>query len=1423
MEELADLVFFLENVGKDPSGLIFDDVLTGIKNRRFFSNFFEFKVKWGALKANPVSMLLIDVDGFTKINDEHGQGVGDDVLIHTAKIIKEIAGEYGQPVRYGGDEFIILLPGKNKKTALSVGKYLIRATHEKPFLIEETGLEFPVTLSIGIVTAPDDADSEKTLMEKADTALSIARDSGGDRLLNAVEIAPEAVPAEAAIHRDAAKNAGRKTHLAQVSAVLKKFGKRESQFVIIEGGHGMGKSTFLDTIDRKLSKTRVARIKVEGITQELFRPYYLISNVTKTLLLKRKDRGTKVFETLDPVSLAALSSSFMPKGSLRIHARQAKDVDLGNDAQKRQHVFNAMVKLIPMLVKNRPLIILMDDLHLADEASLLVMGHLFTKKSIPLFLCGTAPDTLQTDGGKVPLERFIETNLEQIPFETVRLTSLTSKEIAAHFDKLYPGVKLPENFCAEVVQVSQGNPLFFNGVLFKLVFDGKVRIIDGKWVVDPLEQGYLPRSMDEIVAQKVASLDEESKHLLDQVSVFGEGVSLSQLTKSSEMNEVKVLDFLDKAAAQGLVSSEFHMNDENIRFLGNQVRQVIYGNIDDKQKEKLHENIGDYQETLYKKRLMPSPAILAYHYQRSANLEKAKTYEQLQSLQSDMIFNAGEAAQYTGEPVEADDAQAPDEPLAPEQIAHVPKTIRSFLISIRNTKLYPEGSELTANAVTKFKDTIEAILEANPRLNIIIEKDVIFANGEELDPVEIKSIAGAFLNFMNNLELKGITINSGVSLAELVRLIEGLGQVDGKHIHERFWKEFSTQNRLKNVQLKQITYTQVSTSQAVEGVDLKSEKQEERELDKNELIMAARVIKTLLGSGAKLKLYPADGPVASKAIDAVVKTISAFLAKYPFLTLAGVDKSLLLNGVRIDSEIYEKLTPFFLNFLKSTGLKSLTFFKKAVKRDLVAFLSNTVNCPKDESADEFWFNIAKEHGISTILFNQAVYGVLAEHIAADGVGLGTGGGAQADEEQADSQQKGGGAQAGKGAASETAEESGAGPGQEISLEPSVDNIRNLFLKGNESGVARVLENLFSGYPEHDEQDKKQVLDTCQELLTAPDLAPESRFGSLVVDPLLAVFPGEDDPQLLEDMASLLYDSAQNFIRIGEYSLATWIFGHFSKRREQMDASDESALMPEALNRQPDPDMEKLLADDVISGEPFRRQAAFALIGGLGPVAVKLLIDIIKANDDLRTRQIAATQIKKIGPQAVDSLKHELVVGTRGKIKARILEVIDTVTTDLKTELTFAMADANSAVRKEGFALASRINDPMVAELLRELATSNDPGVAADAIQCIGEIGVLDATGIIAGQLDVNKDADFLVACCQSLGRLGEPAGIVPLSKVLSHKKTLFSRKEYASRVRAAAAFALAGIPHSLAKGAMARFADDGDTRVREAARKALET
>jgi two-component system, cell cycle response regulator len=137
--ENKDLFNYLQNAGKDPARLIFEDELTGLYNRRFLHNYFEQNIQWGSLEENLVSLIMMDLDRFKSINDSYGHEAGDLALIHIANILKDVASEKYLSIRYSGDEFILILPQTDKQAALNVGEGLIWAVQNSPLRLEGGG------------------------------------------------------------------------------------------------------------------------------------------------------------------------------------------------------------------------------------------------------------------------------------------------------------------------------------------------------------------------------------------------------------------------------------------------------------------------------------------------------------------------------------------------------------------------------------------------------------------------------------------------------------------------------------------------------------------------------------------------------------------------------------------------------------------------------------------------------------------------------------------------------------------------------------------------------------------------------------------------------------------------------------------------------------------------------------------------------------------------------------------------------------------------------------------------------------------------------------------------------------------------------------------------------------------------------------
>lgn len=163
------------------------DPLTGIHNRRHFAEVLEQRFSEAVRYDNDLSCIMLDVDNFKSVNDRFGHQTGDRLLNYTARIISEQLRTADVLARYGGDEFIVLLPQSDGENAHVLGRRILEA-----FVLGVAG-EFPeasVTLSIGIASVnaiqPPDAEA---LIRSADRALYEAKSQGKNCLVAALTVA----------------------------------------------------------------------------------------------------------------------------------------------------------------------------------------------------------------------------------------------------------------------------------------------------------------------------------------------------------------------------------------------------------------------------------------------------------------------------------------------------------------------------------------------------------------------------------------------------------------------------------------------------------------------------------------------------------------------------------------------------------------------------------------------------------------------------------------------------------------------------------------------------------------------------------------------------------------------------------------------------------------------------------------------------------------------------------------------------------------------------------------------------------------------------------------------------------------------------------------------------------------------------------
>lgn len=153
------------------------DGLTGVSNRRHFNEMFQKEFERAKRYAEPLSLIIVDLDFLKKINDTYGHQAGDEAIRSIGKVLSQSCRSIDLPARYGGEEFCLLLPNTDLEMAAVIAERLRK-------LINETEIEGPgnISASIGLANYPMHASEPDALFMRADEALYKAKQSGRNRV-----------------------------------------------------------------------------------------------------------------------------------------------------------------------------------------------------------------------------------------------------------------------------------------------------------------------------------------------------------------------------------------------------------------------------------------------------------------------------------------------------------------------------------------------------------------------------------------------------------------------------------------------------------------------------------------------------------------------------------------------------------------------------------------------------------------------------------------------------------------------------------------------------------------------------------------------------------------------------------------------------------------------------------------------------------------------------------------------------------------------------------------------------------------------------------------------------------------------------------------------------------------------------------------
>lgn len=168
------------------------DPLLGIFNRRFLDRRLQEELLRAQRHGLPLSLMLLDIDFFKKVNDTWGHQNGDIVLRHLARLLVDTLRQTDLVARFGGEEFVLLLPHTQQSDARMLAERVRRTVEQTPVLITTSNnsyQELRVTISIGLSCMQQEGDNCCDMLERADKALYHAKQSGRNKVISCDDMA----------------------------------------------------------------------------------------------------------------------------------------------------------------------------------------------------------------------------------------------------------------------------------------------------------------------------------------------------------------------------------------------------------------------------------------------------------------------------------------------------------------------------------------------------------------------------------------------------------------------------------------------------------------------------------------------------------------------------------------------------------------------------------------------------------------------------------------------------------------------------------------------------------------------------------------------------------------------------------------------------------------------------------------------------------------------------------------------------------------------------------------------------------------------------------------------------------------------------------------------------------------------------------
>lgn len=478
--------------------LLFTDELTGIYNRRFYDRCYVEQTARAAEDKTPMGLMLIDVDFFKDFNDRHGHAQGDEVLKSLGKLLNEVVEMNGYPVRYGGDEFGVLLPAVSAEEALEFGKELCRRAREMSFRAPG-GRTLKMSLSIGVAHFPSNTTNAESLFESADSALYAAKRQGRDR---AVAFTPQSEEdaTRATLHRFPCPTLiGRTTPLGEIIDRFQSPVPDAVQWIVVGGDAGVGKSRLLQELRERATRHGHVLLQAPGAVRP-DRPLGLLVDALASAVREHPSLGQQMAGALSHAQVRSVVP-LMPE--LARYALLSSSEDNRAVGEAPAELEELVVKMMTALCEHGRVTLIADDAHLADASTFSALQRL-DHQGANLIACLALRDDEETRKANAALWPFLDHVQNRAGAIYLRLAPFNRHEVARMMDAILKGSAQERQLLDLICERSRGIPLLVEELLKFLVHRRLVSYRGAKLEVHDLDEQELPSETELLLEVRAA-------------------------------------------------------------------------------------------------------------------------------------------------------------------------------------------------------------------------------------------------------------------------------------------------------------------------------------------------------------------------------------------------------------------------------------------------------------------------------------------------------------------------------------------------------------------------------------------------------------------------------------------------------------------------------------------------------------------------------------------------------------------------------------------------------------------------------------------------------------------------------------------------------------------------------------------------------